>query len=180
MKSKYTVRLMNLYKKEIISRLMKIDSDMRLLDTSSDIFTCVIVGGSALVLMNKIYRSTHDIDSIDASDELKPLLNAYNINMNVNAYRINFPEDYLSRIELVDIATEKVKFYTASLEDLVVSKLCGMREKDVEDIQNPAVYKDLNWDLLDGLIDEVCYGMLNDFDVQTLKSNYEDYKERFR
>ena len=100
--------------------------------------------------------------------------------MNVNAYRINFPEDYLDRIVEVNIPTTKVKFYTVSLEDLVVSKLCGMRGKDVEDIENKPVYKDLNWDLMDELIEEVCYGMLNDFDANALKANYENYKERFR
>lgn len=171
---------MDLYREEIINRLLQIDRDMALLDTTPDTYSCVIVGGSALVLMEKIYRSTHDIDSIDASDAIKPLLETYNINMNVNAYRINFPEDYLDRIIEVDIPTTKVKFYTVSLEDLVVSKLCGMRGKDVEDIENELVYKDLNWELLDELIDEVCYGMLNDFDVNALKSNYENYKERFR
>lgn len=171
---------MDLYRDEIINRLLQVDKDMALLDTTSYMYSCVIVGGSALVLMKKIYRSTHDIDSIDASDEIKPLLETYNINMNVNAYRINFPEDYLDRIVEVNIPTTKVKFYTVSLEDLVVSKLCGMRGKDVEDIENKPVYKDLNWDLMDELIEEVCYGMLNDFDVNALKANYENYKERFR
>lgn len=171
---------MDLYREEIINRLLQVDKDMALLNTTSDMYSCVIVGGSALVLMKKIYRSTHDIDSIDASDEIKPLLETYNINMNVNAYRINFPEDYLDRIVEVNIPTTKVKFYTVSLEDLVVYKLCGMRGKDVEDIENKPVYKDLNWDLMDELIEEVCYGMLNDFDVNALKANYENYKERFR
>lgn len=171
---------MDLYREEIINRLLQVDRDMALLDNTPDMYSCVIVGGSALVLMEKIYRSTHDIDSIDASNEIKPLLETYNINMNVNAYRINFPEDYLNRIVEVNIPTTKVKFYTVSLEDLVVSKLCGMREKDVEDIENELVYKDLNWNLMDELIDEVCYGMLNDFDVNALKSNYENYKERFK
>lgn len=171
---------MDLYRDEIKNRLLQVDKDMALLDTTPDTYSCVIVGGSALVLMEKIYRSTHDIDSIDASDEIKPLLETYNINMNVNAYRINFPEDYLDRIVEVNIPTTKVKFYTVSLEDLVVSKLCGMRGKDVEDIENEPVYKALNWDLMDELIDEVCYGMLNDFDVNSLKANYENYKERFK
>ena len=126
---------MNLYEKEIIERLLQVDRDMALIDTSDDVYTCVIAGGSALVLMKKIYRSTHDIDSIDASDEIKQLLELYNINMNVNAYRINFPENYLERIVKVNIPTKKVNFYTLSLEDLVVSKLCAMRGKDIEDIE---------------------------------------------
>lgn len=100
--------------------------------------------------------------------------------MNVNAYLLNFPEGYLERIKLVDIKTNKVKFYTASLEDLVVSKLCSMREKDIEDIENKLVYNSLDWGLLDKLIDDVCYGLLNEYDERMLRNNYKDYKERFK
>lgn len=64
-------------KSEILKKLMQLDSDMALLDTSDDMYTCVIVGGSALVLMDKIYRSTHDIDSIESSERIKPLLEVY-------------------------------------------------------------------------------------------------------
>ena len=100
--------------------------------------------------------------------------------MNVNAYRINFPENYLERIVKVNIPTKKVNFYTLSLEDLVVSKLCAMRGKDIEDIENELVYNSLDWDLLDRLIDDVCYGMLTDFDKNILLEHYKDYKERFK
>ena len=171
---------MEMNKAEIIKRLMSVDNDMSLLDTTADTYSCIIVGGSALVLLEKIYRSTHDIDSINASDEIKQLLEIYNINMNVSAYRINFPDDYLNRIIPIDIPTKKVKFYTVSLEDLVVSKLCSMRDKDVEDIENELVYKSLDWNLLDKLIDDVCYGMLSDFDRNALVINYNHYTERFK
>ena len=100
--------------------------------------------------------------------------------MNVSAYCINFPENYIDRIVRVDIPTTKVNFYTISLEDLVVSKLCARRDKDIEDIENELVYKDLNWTLLDELIEDVCYGMLTDFDAENLRENYNDYKERFK
>lgn len=167
-------------REEIIERLIQLDKDVALLDNSADVYTCVIVGGSALVLMNKIYRSTHDIDSINASAQIQPLLEAYNINMNVNAYLLNFPDGYLERIEPVDIQTKKVRFFTASLEDLVVSKLCSMREKDVEDIENELVYNSLDWSLMDNLIEDVCYGMLNEYDERLLRDNYANYKERFK
>ena len=171
---------MNLDRDEIIARLKQIDEDMSLIDTTEDTYDCIIVGGSALVLMRKIYRSTHDIDAINASDELKPLLDAYNINMNVQAYHTNFPENYLNRIVKLDIPTTKVSFYTVSLEDLVVSKLCAMRGKDQEDIENELVYKELDWDLMDELVEDVCYGMLDDFSETALRENYKDYKERFK
>ena len=133
---------MNLYEKEIIERLLQVDRDMALIDTSDDVYTCVIAGGSA--------------------------------------YRINFPENYLERIVKVNIPTKKVNFYTLSLEDLVVSKLCAMRGKDIEDIENESVYNPLDWDLLDRLVDDVCYGMLTDFDKNILLEHYKDYKERFK
>ena len=167
-------------REEIIEKLIQLDKDVALMDTTEDIYSCVIVGGSALVLMNKIYRSTHDIDSIDASRAIRPLLELYNINMNVNAFLLNFPDDFRKRVQPVDIPTEKVKFYTASPEDLVVSKLCSMRDKDVEDIENELVYGSLDWELMDELVEDVCYGMLNDYDVNALRERYADYKERFR
>ena len=34
-------------KKELLERLKQLDSDMVLLDNSEDLYTCVIVGGSA-------------------------------------------------------------------------------------------------------------------------------------
>lgn len=170
---------MEMNREEILKRLIQIDKDMALLDTTPDTYICVIVGGSALVLMQKIYRSTHDIDSINASDKIKPLLESYNINMNVRAHCTNFPDSYLNRLVAVGIPTKKVKFYTVSLEDLVVSKLCAMRNKDVEDIETETVYSDLNWDLLDELVDEVCYGMLSDYDVAMLREHYKNYKEKY-
>lgn len=102
------------------------------------------------------------------------------MNMNVAAYSLNFPEDYLSRLQPVPIDSRKIRFFTLSVEDLVVSKLCALREKDYEDICTPEIYQSLNWELLDALIEEVSYGMLTDFDVVQLQTNYTAYKERFQ
>ena len=169
-----------MYKQEIIDRLIQLDKDVMLLDPTDDLYSCVIVGGSALVLMDKIYRSTHDIDSIDSSEKIQPLLELYNINMNVKAYSLNFPEDYRERLVPVDINTAKVKFYTVSAEDLIVSKLCAGREKDIEDIEKSEVTDNLDWGLLDRLIEDVCYGLLNEYDERLLRIRYSDYKERFK
>ena len=37
-----------------------------------------------------------------------------------------------------------------------------------------------DWDLLDRLIDDVCYGLLTEYDETILRAKYADYKERFR
>ena len=171
---------MGMNRQEILSRLQQVDTDMALLDPTDEQYMCVIVGGSALVILEKLVRSTHDIDSINASEELVDLLEAYNINMNVRAYLVNFPDSYLNRIVKVDIPTRKVEFYTTSLEDLVVSKLASGREKDQQDIENPRVYQDINWQLMDELVSEVCEGMLTDRDCRVLMQAYREYKERFQ
>lgn len=167
-------------KSDILERLKRLDEDITLLDPSADLYTCIIVGGSALVLMDKIVRSTHDIDSIVSSDRLLPLLEAYNINTNVSSYFINFPEDFKERLVPVDIQTNKIKFFTLSAEDIVVSKLCGGREKDEEDISGYELTKNLDWDLLDRLIEDVCYGLLTDYDVNILRARYKSYKEKYK
>ena len=100
--------------------------------------------------------------------------------MNVKAYLTNFPEDYLTRLIPVELDTKKVKFYTVSTEDLVVSKLCSGRDKDSEDIEREEVTKHLDWELLDRLIDDVCDGMLTEYDENILRTRYEDYKGRFK
>lgn len=85
--------------------------------------------------------------------------------MNVKAYLTNFPDDYSERLVPLDLQTSKVKFFTVSTEDLVVSKLCSGREKDYEDIESKEVTDNLDWDLLENLVENICYGMLNDYDV---------------
>ena len=63
---------------------------------------------------------------------------------------------------------------------MVVSKLCAGRDKDIEDVEGKEVTEHLDWDLLDRLINDVCYGMLNAFDEKLLRMRYKDYKERFQ
>lgn len=55
-----------------------------------------------------------------------------------------------------------------------------MRDKDIEDIENELVYGSLDWELLGKLVEDVCYGMLNEYDVSALREHYADYKERFQ
>lgn len=100
--------------------------------------------------------------------------------MNVRAFCTSFPDSYRTRLCKLDIPTTKVMFYTLSLEDLVVSKLCSFREKDAEDVENPLVSSSLDWDLLDRLVEEVCYGMLRDDDAVRLRERYHTYKEKFQ
>ena len=41
---------MNLYEKEIIERLLQVDRDMALIDTSDDVYTCVIADQHTILI----------------------------------------------------------------------------------------------------------------------------------
>lgn len=70
-----------------------------------------------------------------------------------------------------------------SLEDIVISKLYSNRLKDKIDIENDNVLNELNWELLDILVNdemEVKASSLNNRTYSELKQSYEEYKRRFK
>lgn len=65
----------NKIKEEIIERLLKFDEEVSLsLDDDETYYEMVIVGGGALVLIDKLTRATQDIDAIIYPKELYPFL----------------------------------------------------------------------------------------------------------
>lgn len=65
----------NKIKEEIIERLLKFDEEVSLsLDDDETYYEMVIVGGGALVLIDKSTRATQDIDAIIYPKELYPFL----------------------------------------------------------------------------------------------------------
>ena len=115
-------------------------------------FRVVIVGGGALILLETIDRATLDIDALSVSRELLPLLERYDINAQVAAYINNFPYNYEDRLHKLEIESSKIDFYTASLEDIVIAKLCSFRDTDRQDVISPEVLKEIDWDLLKSLL----------------------------
>lgn len=166
-------------KDEIIKNLLLLDEEISLTFDNDDHYNIVIVGGSALVLIDKISRATMDIDTISCSDELKPFMERYNINNNVISYRNNFPDDYIERCVKLDVPTKKILIYTASLEDIVISKLFSVRPQDKEDICNPRIVADLDWDLLDKIVnsDDFRDNILSDHTYKMFMLDYRDYRE---
>lgn len=166
-------------KDEIIKNLLLLDEEISLVFDNDDHYNIVIVGGSALVLIDKISRATMDIDTISCSEELKPFMERYNINNNVVAYRNNFPDDYIERCVKLDILTKKISIYTASLEDIVISKLFSARPQDAADIRNPKIVAALDWDLLDKIVnsDDFRDNILSDHTYRMFMLDYRDYRE---
>lgn len=143
----------------------------------------VIVGGGALVLMEYISRSTHDIDILSVSHQVQALMERYDINMRVQTYINNFPYNYEDRIQPVGISGKVIDFYTASLEDVVIAKLYSYRDRDYEDISSPEVLKHINWDILHHLAtaeDEAHASAMNERCYQDFLKSYREYERKFR
>lgn len=168
----------NKIKQDIIDRLLKLDEEVSLaFDDSESYYEMVIVGGGALVLIDKLTRATQDIDTIMSPKELYPFLEKYDINTNVLAFMMNFAPDYYDRRIRIDIPTTKIHFYTASLEDIVIAKLFSERPKDKKDIMNPEIINTLDWNKLDEIINSEDFkdNILNEHQYKMFLYNYRDY-----
>ena len=165
---------------DLMKRLERLDEDAYLLYPGEERFRLVIVGGSALILLEVISRSTLDIDAIHASREILGLLERYDINCDVQTYINNFPYNYEDRLK---IRGKKIDFFTASLEDTVIAKLFSYRDTDRQDIIKDTVVQALDWDLLDRIVrsdEEVRLNAMNDRNFQDFLFNYEEYVRRYR
>lgn len=75
--------MVGFFKKDLMDRLARLDEDADLLFDDDCRFKMVIIGGSALILLETITRATMDIDALDAPREVVPLLEKYDINTHV-------------------------------------------------------------------------------------------------
>jgi len=167
--------------KDLTDRLLRLDEDARLILDDDNIYSCVIVGGGALILMGYITRATHDIDVIYYKpQQLIPLMEKYDMNTAVSAHIDCFPEDYLTRAKKINLKTRKIDFYTLSLEDLVISKLSASRDKDIHDISSESVLSAINWGQLAVLAEEMKFSLLSDRAISEFEQNYNEFAERYK
>jgi hypothetical protein len=170
-------------REELLKRLDRLDEDASLMFDGDERFHLVIVGGSALILLEHITRATHDVDAISASREILDLLDKYDINCRVQTYINNFPYNYGDRLVPLHVGGRKIDFFTASLEDIVIAKLYSTRATDIQDVENEKVVEAIDWILLEKLAveeDEARASALNDRCYADFKANYDDYVRRFR
>ena len=171
------------FKEDLLERLARLDEDADLLFDDDRRFRMVIVGGSALILLETITRATHDIDALDVSPEIVDLLEKYDINTRVGTFINNFPYNYDDRLVPVRLDGQRIDFYTASLEDIVIAKLYSGRETDVQDIIDPRVLKEIDWDRLEYLAtseDEAKASALNEFCYAEFLDSYRTYVGRWK
>jgi len=167
---------------DLLERLERLDEDASLMFDGDDRFHLVIVGGSALILLERISRATHDVDAISASREILDLLEKYDINCRVQTYINNFPYNYEDRLVPLHNGGRRIDFYCVSLEDIVIAKLYSSRSTDAQDVANEKVIEAIDWKLLEKLAineDEARASALNDRCYADFKANYKDYVRRF-
>lgn len=174
--------LVELGRDELLKRLARLDEDVDLLYDDDHRYKMVIVGGSALVLLELISRATHDIDVLDVSTGIAHLLEKYDMNTRVGTYINNFPYNYDDRL-IPLLNGRRVDFYSASLEDIVVAKLYALRPEDRQDILDAKILAALDWEKLEHLAtaeDEARASALNDRCYSEFKANYDEYVRRYR
>jgi len=147
---------------DLLKRLDLLDEEAALLFDEDQRFRIILVGGSALVLLEYVIRSTHDIDALEAPRELAHIMRDYDIDLQVSAYVNNFPYNYEDRLVLLDIGGRRIHYFCLSLEDIVIAKLHGMRGPDIQDITNPTVLSAIDWKLLAQLKDEMRLSTLSE------------------
>ena len=170
-------------KKDIVKNLQKLDKSLS--QTVSSPVSIYIAGGSAFALLGCDNRTTRDIDVLKhTAMEVRGITQMFKesfVNCDVAAYFDNFPVGFASRASKVDIGTSSLNVFVLSKEDLVVSKLCTTRfEQDVEDVENPLIYENLDWTLLDKLADSMKYSMISSLAYDNFKFNYDSYCDKYR
>lgn len=140
-------------------------------------FELVIVGGGALALLGVLSRPTDDIDAVRFPAELVRLMEQFGLSGRVVAYENHFPYNFEDRLLPVDFPYRAVRCYTASLEDLVVSKLYSNRDTDASDIRELDVLETLDWERLAEAVQETEMSKLGDRRYDEMLRNYEAYRE---
>lgn len=167
----------------LLERLRMLDEEAYLRFDDDTRFHLVIVGGSALILLETITRATHDIDALNVSPELSGLLAKYDINCRVQTYINNYPYNYEDRLQKLPVDGKKIDFYTASLEDIVIAKLYSNRDTDRQDVISDEIVNSVDWDKLERLAldeDEAKSSALNERRYKDFLHDYYEYREKYR
>ena len=168
-------------KQELIQTLLKADEEVSMITNSEFKANIIIVGGSALIIRDVIFRQTPDIDIIGLYKGMEFIFDKYNINARVNAFADNLAENYEDRVEKLDLNTKALDYFTLSLEDLFIMKLYSVRRKDYLDIIDENFITKLNWDKIDKIIaDGELDNTFNDRKYKDFLKKYEEFKKEHK
>jgi len=160
---------------DLENRLREFDRAVSLLFPGRT-FRLVLVGGGAMVLLGCLTRSTADLDALSVPPDLVSLMAKYDINGRVTAYLDHFAYNLEDRLVALDLETTAVECYSASLEDVVASKLYSERDSDAQDVRRPEVLKMLDWTRLAEVAEDMRNSMMNERRYQQFLYNYQEYR----
>ena len=163
---------------ELRERLRQFDRAVSLLYPGRS-FRLVLVGGGAMVLLGCLARATSDLDALHFPPELLPLMEQYDLNGRVKAYEDQFAYGLEDRLVPLDVETTAVECYSASIEDLVASKLHSSRQTDAADVRRPEVLAALDWNRLDEVAEDMTKSALVERRYREFLGNYASYREEF-
>lgn len=161
---------------ELRSRLRGFDRAVALLYPGRS-FRLVLVGGGAMVLLGCLARATSDLDALIFPAELASLMEQFDLSGRVSAWEDHFACNIQDRVIPIDVPTTAVECYSASLEDLVASKLHSDRPKDALDVRRPEVLAALDWNRLAEVVADMEGSMLVERRHREFLINYEAYRE---
>jgi len=166
-------------REEAIQKLKKFDEEIYNLYPELVGKVDVIIAGSTTQMQYlDNFRWTYDIDILKSNFIFKDLMEKYSMNTEIqNIADYNIPYDYEERIQRLDFGFKAVNFYVVSLEDFIVMKLMAYRPKDVIDLSNKELIKQINWNILDELILKMDEVFLNDRIKNEFHYLYKNFKE---
>lgn len=170
--------VLNMGVDELRDRLLAFDRAVGLL-YPGEAFRLVFVGGGAMVLLGRLARATSDLDALHFPAELLPLMEQFDLSGRVAAYADHFAYNHEDRLVPLGLDTKSVECYTASLEDIVASKLYSGRETDAADVRRPEVLAALDWDVLAAVVADTEDSKLVERRHREFLHNYEAYREEF-
>lgn len=169
---------MDLGEEELRNRLLDFDRAVSLLYPDRH-FRLVLVGGGAMVLLGCLARATSDLDALHFPAELLPLMERFDLSGRVTAYLDHFAYNLEDRLVPLGLTTTHVECYTASLEDIVASKLHSSRETDEVDVRRPEVLTALDWKRLAEVVADTEGSKMIERRHQKFLRNYAMYRKEF-
>ncbi|MCL2889187.1 MAG: DUF6036 family nucleotidyltransferase [Eggerthellaceae bacterium] len=147
----------DLQKDSIFQCLTQLDDDLISLYGLSKRFEMVVIGGSALMLMDLVpnERFTTDIDILRVSQELESLLERYDMNTNAATYLYKYPLNWARRLQSVPFDGQVLDVYVLSNEDLAITKLLAWRAIDKKDLEAMRVSGCLDFGKLGAIFEDV-------------------------
>ena len=124
-------------KQGIIYRLKQLDEDLLSIVSDGRRIELVIVGGSALLMLDLVgeTRMTTDIDVLEIERLAETMLDGYDMNQHVSTFRYRMPENWNVRRQRIPFTGMVLDVFAPSNEDLLIMKLDAFREVDQKDIR---------------------------------------------